>query len=107
MVNYNTYGKSDYNQGFQKIDPFNPMMAANLDKCLATQDGEIKDFTIRNLQFAEPAYLKEDTSTWGNLVMEISMEPGVDLDLSLLGTALVESYDHVSCGFAMCDSVCT
>jgi hypothetical protein len=91
------YSGTERNSGIQKLDPFHPMMDGNADKCIVTNDGEIQDFTIRNVAITSPAWIKDNPANWGSFVMDLSMEKGVDLDLSLGGTALVESYDHVAC----------
>jgi hypothetical protein len=102
MVDSADYSGYDYNQGIQKIDPFNVMVDGNPDKCILTNDGQIRDFRIRNINVGRPAWIKNDTATWGNFVMDLNMEPGVDLDLSLMGSAMTEAYDDSTCGFANC-----
>jgi hypothetical protein len=57
------YNDGRSNQGIQKLESFNPMMQGNIDKCLSTNDGEIQDFTIQNIGFNPPAWIKNSPAT--------------------------------------------
>ncbi|MBC7485684.1 MAG: T9SS type A sorting domain-containing protein [Cytophagaceae bacterium] len=98
-----TFGQGE-NQFAQDVLPYNPTMKGNQDKCLSTFDGETQIISIQNKQ-AYYNLLPDDVNTWGDLIVDLAMETGADLDITLGGNALPELYTN-SCGFADCGNAC-
>jgi|GEM_PF-3796896 len=100
----NTFGQWG-NQFLQSVIPFNPTLNGNADKCMLTNDGETRVISIQNFQ-ADTGVLPVDITTWGNLVVDLQFDNGVDLDITLNGTALPENYNG-SCGAGNCFNSCS
>jgi PKD repeat protein len=90
----------------QNILPYNALMNGNPDKCTRTRDGEIQQFTIQDSKFQGDQlgeYLGDSTK-WGNFTIDLDLDNGVDLDLSLEGTAVDSSYNPSLCADTLCST---
>jgi hypothetical protein len=86
---------SSSNDVVQVFEAFKPLLNGNRDKCDFTRDGDIRDFSILNknvyIDRSSRSIISDDTTEWGNFVVELKLDEGLDLDKSLNGTALIDT----------------
>lgn len=91
-----------YNSFIQDPLPYAPTLNGNPDKCMTTNDGQITTMSLQN-KAMNYGFLPREINNWGDLVMDLSIENGLDLDLSNNGTALPPSYNESpTCNFNNC-----
>jgi hypothetical protein len=89
-----------YNDAIQTILPYSTLLNGNRDKCILTKDGDVAEVNIQNnfIQIFQGGSV-------GKIVVDLQLDNGLDLDLTLGGYGLSADYDN-TCGYGNCDNPC-